>query len=93
VKSRAGAGLILYVSATHSVVSRALVVENEVTHKDKIARQQFLVYFVSEVLTESKKFYSEMEKICYVVIMSARKLWHNFESHEVKVNGTIRTCH
>jgi hypothetical protein len=28
----------------------------------KIAKQQSPVYFVSEVLTESKKFYSEMKK-------------------------------
>jgi hypothetical protein len=52
----------LYVSATHSVVSRALVVEKEIKNKDKIVKQQFLVYFMSEVLMGSKKFYSEMEK-------------------------------
>jgi hypothetical protein len=43
------------------------------------------VYFVSEVLTGSKKFYSEMEKICYAVIMSLRKLRHYFEAHTIKV--------
>jgi hypothetical protein len=75
----------LYVSATHSVVSGALVVRKEIMHKDKTAKQQFPVYFVSEVLTRSKKFYSEMEKICYTIIMSARKLWHYFEAHAVKV--------
>jgi hypothetical protein len=37
-------------------------------------KQQFPVYFMSEVLTGSKRFYSEMEKICYAVIMSVRKL-------------------
>jgi hypothetical protein len=57
-----GQPLILYVSAMHSVVSRALVVEKEIKNKDKIVKQQFLVYFMSEVLTGSKKFYSEMEK-------------------------------
>jgi hypothetical protein len=43
------------------------------------------VYFLSEVLTGSKKYYSEMEKICYAVIMSARKLQHYFEAHTIKV--------
>jgi hypothetical protein len=38
----------------------------------KITKQQFLFYFILEVLTESKKYYSDMEKICYTVIMSAR---------------------
>jgi hypothetical protein len=43
------------------------------------------VYFLSEVLTGSKKYYSEIEKICYAVIMSARKLQHYFEAHTIKV--------
>jgi ribonuclease HI len=75
----------LYISTTPSAVSRALVVKKEVMHKDKTAKQQFPVYFVSEVLTESKKFYCEMEKICRAVIMNARKLRHYFKAHTVKV--------
>jgi hypothetical protein len=48
-------------------------------------KQQFLVYFTSEVLTGSKRFYSKMEKIYYAVIMSAHKLRHYFEVHTIKV--------
>jgi hypothetical protein len=44
-----------------------------------------MVYFVSEVLTGSKKFYSEMENFCYAIIMSAQKLCHYFEAHAVDV--------
>jgi hypothetical protein len=33
----------------------------------------------------SKKFYSKMEKICYVVTMSSWKLRHYFEAHTIKV--------
>jgi hypothetical protein len=51
----------------------------------KIAKQQFLVYFGLEVLTGSKRFYFEMEKICYAVIMSARKLRHYFEAHTIRI--------
>jgi ribonuclease HI len=43
------------------------------------------MYFVSEVLTGSKKYYSEMEKIYYAVITSARKFQHYFEAHTIKV--------
>jgi ribonuclease HI len=43
------------------------------------------VYFVSEVLTRSKKFYSEMETICYAVIMSAQKVHHYFEAYTIQV--------
>jgi hypothetical protein len=55
----------------HSVVCGALVIEKEIMHKDKTVKQQFPVHFVSEVLSGSKKFYSEIEKICYAVILSA----------------------
>jgi hypothetical protein len=61
------------------------VVEKEIVGSGKAVKQQFLVYFVSEVLTGSKRFYLEMEKICYVVVMSARKLRHYFDVHTIKV--------
>jgi hypothetical protein len=48
-------------------------------------KQQFPLYFMSEVLTWSKKFYSEMEKICYAIIMSLPKLRHYFKAHTIKV--------
>jgi hypothetical protein len=51
----------------------------------KTTKQQFPVYFVSKVLTGSKKFYSKMEKICYIVIMSIRKIRHYFKAHTIKV--------
>jgi hypothetical protein len=69
----------------HSIVSGALVVEKKTTQNEKIAKQQFPVYFILEVLTGSKEFYSKMEKFCYAVIMSARKLRHYFEAHTIKV--------
>jgi hypothetical protein len=69
-----GQPLILYVSATHSVVSRALVIEKDATQAGAMTKQQYLVYFVSEVLAGSKKYYSEAEKICYAVVMWSRKL-------------------
>jgi hypothetical protein len=36
-------------------------------------------------LDRIKKYYSEMENICYAVIMSTRKHWHYFEAHTIKV--------
>jgi hypothetical protein len=61
------------------------VTEKEIMQNGKIAKQQFLVYFVLEVLMGSKRFYFEMEKICYAVIMSARKLRHYFEAHTIRI--------
>jgi hypothetical protein len=80
-----GQPLILYVSTTHSAVSGALVVKKEIMRDNKNVKQQLSVYFMSDVLTESKKYYSEMEKICYADIMSARKLFHYFEAYTIKV--------
>jgi hypothetical protein len=80
-----GQPLILYVSATHSAISGALVTEKEVAQSGKTTKQQFLVYFVSEALTGSQRFYSKVEKICHVVIMSVRKLRHYFEAHTIWV--------
>jgi hypothetical protein len=46
---------------------------------------QVPIYFVSEALAGSKKYYSDIEKICYVVVMSSRKLRHYFDAHRVRV--------
>jgi ribonuclease HI len=80
-----GQPLIIYVLATHVAVSGALVVDKEIVRSGKAMKQQFPVYFVSEVLTGSKRFYSEMEKNCYAIVMSARKVRHYFEAHTIKV--------
>jgi hypothetical protein len=67
------------------VVNGALVVEKEMTQMGKTAKLQHPIYFISEVLAKSKKYYSEVEKICYAVVMSARKLRHYFEGHTIRV--------
>jgi hypothetical protein len=73
--------LLLYVSASNSAVSTVLVQEKEEEGKLK----QILVYFTSEARSGSKIFYSELEKIAYAVIMTARKLRHYFEGHWIRV--------
>jgi hypothetical protein len=77
--------LILYISATHTTVGGALVEESEVLKGDKKTLHQAPIYFVSEALAGSKMYYLEIEKICYAVVMSARKLRHYFEAHRVRV--------
>jgi hypothetical protein len=73
--------LLLYVCASNSAISVALVQEKEEEGKFK----QILVYFASKALSGSKIFYSELEKIAYAVIMAARKLRHYFEGHRIRV--------
>ena len=76
-----GAELLLYVSARESVVSTVLVEEIENEHSKK----QVLVYFVSEALSDSKIYYSKIEKIAYAVLTAARKLKHFFQAHKIRV--------
>jgi hypothetical protein len=76
-----GAPLLLYVAASHSAVSAALVQEK----LDDQIKKQALVYFVFEVLSPSKKNYTELEKVLYVVVMASRNLWHYFQAYRIIV--------
>jgi hypothetical protein len=65
------------------MVSTALVVERvEEGHTYLV---QHLVYFISEVLGPSKMKYPQVKKLLYVVLLTARKLCHNFDDHKVIV--------
>jgi ribonuclease HI len=72
---------LIYVAATTQVVSAAVVVERrEEGHALPIQRP---VYFISEVLSETKIRYPQIQKQLYAVILRRRKLRHYFESHPV----------
>jgi hypothetical protein len=43
------------------------------------------MYFVSEVLSDSKTRYSQMQKLVYAVLMTKRKLRHYFNAHPITV--------
>jgi hypothetical protein len=45
-------------------------------------RSQFTV---SEVLSPSKRNYTELEKVLYAALMASRKLQHYFQSHHIVV--------
>jgi hypothetical protein len=53
--------------------------------QDDQAKKQVSVYFVSKVLSPSKRNYTELEKVLYVVLMASRKLWHYFQSYHIIV--------
>jgi hypothetical protein len=74
-----GAPLLLYVAASHSAVSAALVQEK----LDGQAKKQAPIYFVSKVLSPSKKNYIELEKVLYAMLMASRKLRHYFQAYHI----------
>jgi hypothetical protein len=76
-----GAPLLLYVAASHAAVSAALVQEKQ----DEQTKKQVLVYFISEVLSPSKRNYIELYKVLYAISMASRKLRHYFQSYHIIV--------
>jgi hypothetical protein len=83
VPPAAGEALLIYVAATTQVVCAAIVVERrEEGHALLVQRP---VYFISEVLSETKVRYPQIQKLLYAVVLTRRKLRHYFESHPVTV--------
>jgi hypothetical protein len=71
---RKGEQLLLYLAATTHVVSTAIIVERqEDGHAYPVQRP---VYFVSEVVSESKACYQPVQKLLYAVLITSRKLRH-----------------
>ena len=75
--------LLLYIAATTQVVSVALVVEREEEgHALKVQRP---MYFISEVLSDSKTHYPQIQKLLHAILITRRKLLHYLETHPVTV--------
>jgi hypothetical protein len=78
-----GEQLLLYLAATTHVVSTAIIVERrEDGHAYPVQRP---VYFVSEVLLESKTHYQPIQKLLYAVLITSPKLRHYFLEYSISV--------
>ena len=63
---------MIYVATTTQVVSAAIIVKRrEEGHALLVQR---LVYFINEVLSETKIRYPQIQKLLYAVILTRRKL-------------------
>jgi hypothetical protein len=79
--------LFLYVAATDRVVSTVIVVERE--EPGHIYKVQHLVYFIREVLNESKSRYPQIQKLIYAILITSRKLKHYFDRYRVVVKTSF----
>jgi hypothetical protein len=79
--------LLLYIAATIQVVNAVLVVERE--EEGHALKVQHLIYFISEVLSNSKTRYPQIQKVLYAVLITKRKLCHHFGSHSVTVASSF----
>jgi hypothetical protein len=75
--------LKLYISATRNVVSTAIVIEWR--ESDTNRKIQYPVYFISEVLSDSKSWYFHIMKLAYILLITSHKLSHYFYAHQIEV--------
>jgi hypothetical protein len=78
--------MLLYIEGTNRMVSFVVAVEQP--EDGKAHSVQRPIYYVSEVLTESKQCYPHYQKLAYGVFLTARRLKHYFQEHPIKVVST-----
>jgi hypothetical protein len=89
VAHRENESLLLYIAATHQVVSTVLFVERN--EEGKVHGVQRPVYYLSEVLSPSKQRYPHYQKLARV-FMTAPKLCHYFSEQPIIVVNEAPLC-
>jgi hypothetical protein len=64
--------LFLYIVVTTHIVSIAIVVEK--LEEGHVYKVQHLMYYISEVLSESKVRYPQVQKLLYALLITSHKL-------------------
>jgi hypothetical protein len=75
--------MLLYIAAMITVVSAAIIVERE--EEGHLFKIQWPVYYVSEVLSDSKIQYPHVQKLLYAILITSHKLRHYFDEHKITV--------
>jgi hypothetical protein len=75
--------MLLYMVATNRVVNIVIMVEHKEEGHEYILQRP--VYYVSDVLTESKQRYPHYQKLAYGLFLALHKLRHYFYDHKIIV--------
>ncbi|XP_073355141.1 uncharacterized protein [Aegilops tauschii subsp. strangulata] len=75
--------MLLYIAATSRVVSTMIVVERPEDGRAQLVQRP--VYYLSEVLSASKKNYPHYHKMCYDMYFAAKKLKQYYQEHSITV--------
>jgi hypothetical protein len=75
--------LQLYISTTSNVVSITIIVKREELNTNR--KIQYPVYFINEVLSNSKTRYFNITKLAYALLITSHKLSHYFQAHQIEV--------
>jgi hypothetical protein len=68
------------------VVSTSIIVQGGGGESDTNHKIQYLLYFISEVLSDSKTQYFHIMKLAYALRITSHKLSHYFVAHQIEVH-------
>jgi hypothetical protein len=69
------------------VISTTIIIEWG--ESDTNRKIQYPVYFISEVLSDSKTRYFHIMKLAYALLITSRKLSHYFQAHQIEVHTSL----
>jgi hypothetical protein len=69
------------------VVSTTIIAERG--ESDTNRKIQYLVYFISEVLSDSRTWYFHSMKLTYTLLFTSHKLSHYFQAHQIEVRTSL----
>jgi hypothetical protein len=76
--------LELYISVTSNMVSMTIIIERGESNTN--CKIKYLVYFICEVLSDSKTQYFHIMKLAYALLITSYKLSHYFQAHKIEVH-------
>jgi hypothetical protein len=69
------------------MVSTAIIIKQG--ESDTICKIQYPIYFISEVLSDSKTRYFHIMKLTYALLITSHKLSHYFQVHQIEVHTSL----